>query len=108
MHKVIGRGIVVGDYQYRPDLQDEEYEYGHVREVNWTHNGEWEHPGQAVMKALTDITPYTDYVEKLNALFVDETEDVEEVETTYQIYNVSTTKRIIAGCKRQRLCRGSI
>ena len=88
MHKVIGRGIVVGDYQYRPDLQDEEYEYGHVREVNWTHNGEWEHPGQAVMKALTDITPYTDYVEKLNALFVDEAEDVEEVETTYPPYDV--------------------
>ena len=88
MHKVIGRGIVVGDYQYRPDLQDEEYEYGHVREVDWTHNGEWEHPGQAVMKALTDITPYTDYVEKLNALFVDEAEDVEEVETTYPPYDV--------------------
>lgn len=88
MHKVIGRGVVIGDYQYRPDLQDEEYEYGHVREVDWTHKGEWEHPGQAVMKALTDITPYTDYVEKLNALFVDEAEDVEEVETTYPPYDV--------------------
>lgn len=88
MHKVIGRGIVTGDYQYRPDLQDEEYEYGHIREVEWTHKGEWEHPGQAVMKALTDITPYTDYVEKLNALFADEAEDIEEAETAYPPYDV--------------------
>lgn len=88
MHKVIGRGIVLGDYQYRPDLDDEEYEYGNIRSVEWTHNGEWEHPGQAVMKALTDITSYTDYVEKLNALFVEEAEDIEEVETTYPPYDV--------------------
>lgn len=88
MHKVIGRGIVTGEYQYRPDLQDEDHEYGHVRAVEWTHKGEWDHPGQAVMKALTDITPYTDYVEKLNALFADDTEDTEEVETTYPPYDV--------------------
>ena len=88
MHKVIGRGVVTGEYQYRPELQDEDYEYGHVRTVDWTHKGEWEHPGQAVMKALTDITPYTDYVEKLNALFADEVEGVEEVETTYPPYDV--------------------
>ncbi len=88
MYKVIGRGIVTGDYEYRPDLEDEEYEYGHVRSVDWTHNGEWDHPGQAVMKTLTDITSYTDYVEKLNALFADDIEDIEEVETTYPPYDV--------------------
>ena len=88
MHKVIGRGIVVGEYQYRPDFEDEEYEYGNTRAVDWTHKGEWQHPGQAVMKTLTDITSYTDYVEKLNALFADEGEDVEEVETAYPHYDV--------------------
>lgn len=88
MYKVIGRGVVTGDYEYRPDLEDEEYEYGHVRSVDWTHNGEWDHPGQAVMKTLTDITSYTDYVEKLNALFADDIEDIEEVETTYPPYDV--------------------
>ena len=88
MYKVIGRGVVTGDYEYRPDLEDEEYEYGHVRNVDWTHNGEWEHPGQAVMKTLTDITSYTDYVEKLNALFADDIEDVQEIETTYPPYDV--------------------
>ena len=49
--------------------------YKNVRKVNWTHKGEWQHPGQAVMKTLTDITAYTDYVEQLNALFESETED---------------------------------
>ena len=88
MYKIVGRGVVTGEYQYRPDLEDDEYEYGHVRTVNWTHNGEWEHPGQAVMKTLTDITPYTEYVEKLNTLFADDVEDAEEVETTYPPYDV--------------------
>lgn len=88
MYKVIGRGVVSGEYEYRPDLEDEEYEYGHVRAVDWTHNGEWDHPGQAVMKTLTDITSYTDYVEKLNALFAEDIEDIEEIETTYPPYDV--------------------
>lgn len=52
-----------------------------------THKGEWPHPGQAVMKTLTDITPYTDYVKKLDDLFEDESEeDVEEVEKSYPVY----------------------
>lgn len=88
MYKVIGRGVVSGEYQYKPELEDEEYEYGHIRTVDWTHNGEWEHPGQAVMKTLTDITQYTEYVAKLNALFEDETaEEVEETEIQYSTYS---------------------
>lgn len=84
MYKVIGRGVVTGDYYFhQPDS-----EYPHRRSVKWTHNGEWPHPsGQAAMKTLTDITPYTDYVEKLNALFVSETvEDVEEQVVTFPEY----------------------
>lgn len=39
------------------------------------------------MKTLTDITPYTDYVKKLDDLFEDESEeDVEEVEKSYPVY----------------------
>ena len=45
------------------------------------------HPGQAVMKTLTDITAYTEYVEKLNALFENEAEDdVEEATKNYPVY----------------------
>lgn len=86
MYKVIGRGVVTSDYQYNPEYEDEEY--CNIRAVNWTHNGEWDHPGQAVMKTLTDITSYTDYVEKLNSLFMDDVADVEEIETTYPPYDV--------------------
>lgn len=84
MHQLVGRGIVTADYEFNSDRTDE---YKNIRQVNWTHKGEWPHPGQAVMKTLTDITSYTDYVEKLNALFEDELEeDVEEVEKSYPVY----------------------
>ena len=74
----------MSDYEY-DDTRDDEYK--NIRQVDWTHNGEWPHPGQAVMKTLTDITSYTDYVEKLNSLFEDETEeDAEDVEKTYPSY----------------------
>lgn len=84
MHQIIGRGVVMSDYEYDNTRDDE---YKNIRQVDWTHNGEWSHPGQAVMKTLTDITSYTDYVEKLNSLFEDETEeDAEDVEKTYPPY----------------------
>lgn len=84
MHQIIGRGVVMSDYEYDNTRDDK---YKNIRQVDWTHNGEWPHPGQAVMKTLTDITSYTDYVEKLNSLFEDETEeDAEDVEKTYPPY----------------------
>lgn len=84
MYQLVGRGVVTSDYKYDTERNDE---YGNTRKVNWTNKGEWEHPGQAVMKTLTDITAYSDYVEKLNALFEDEsTEDMEEVTKNYPVY----------------------
>ena len=84
MYQLVGRGVVTSDYEYDTERNDE---YGNTRKVNWTNKGEWEHPGQAVMKTLTDITAYSDYVEKLNALFEDEsTEDMEEVTKNYPVY----------------------
>ena len=81
---VIGRGIVASGYEF----DDSREENRNVRKVNWTHKGEWPHPGQAVMKTLTDITAYTDYVDKLNALFEsDEIDDVEAEEVTYPTYS---------------------
>lgn len=83
---IIGRGIVESEYIYDPNYSDE---YVNIRKVKWTHKGVWEHPGKAIKKILTDITPYTDYVEKLNALFADESEeDDAAIETTYPLYDV--------------------
>lgn len=84
MHLIVGRGIVESDYEYVPSRSY----YKNVRKVKWTHKGEWQAPSQAPMKALTDITPYTDYVEKLNALFeTGLTDDIEEQEITYPPYD---------------------
>lgn len=84
MYQLVGRGIVASDYEYDDERTDE---YGNIRRVNWTHNGEWSHPGQAVMKTLTDVTSYTEYVEKLNALFENDTEDdIEEAAKNYPVY----------------------
>lgn len=81
LHRIIGRGIVTGDYFYNETAA----EYPHRRKVNWTHKGDWQHPdGQAAMKTLTDVTPYSDYVEKLCSLFVSETE--EDVEVQEEIF----------------------
>ncbi|NLL96974.1 MAG: AAA domain-containing protein [Clostridiaceae bacterium] len=84
MYQLVGRGVVVSDYVYDEKRSDG---YRHIRRVDWTHNGEWSHPGQAVMKTLTDITAYTEYVEKLKAIFEDQSEeDVEEEERSYPLY----------------------
>jgi 5-methylcytosine-specific restriction protein B len=86
MHKIIGRGVVKSDYYFDNSSVGG---YKHVRKVEWTHKGLWEHPGQAAQKTLTDITRYTDYVKKLNALFEedDDIDDVEEKEVLYPAYS---------------------
>ena len=82
---VIGRGVVESDYIFDDSGEDE---YNNIRKVKWTDIGEWEHPGQAAMKTLTDITQYTEYVEKLNAMFdtEDDDDDIEVDETPLNTY----------------------
>ena len=85
---VLGRGVVASDFIY-DEKKPTDFKY--YRQVNWTHKGEWEHPGKAVTKTLTDITRYTDYIARLEALFVDEDADqnavpVEEPEVVYDSY----------------------
>ena len=73
MSKIIGRGIVESDYMFNNNLTD----FKHIRKVKWTDVGEWDAIGKNAMKTLTNITPYPDYVEKLNQLF-DRTDKAEE------------------------------
>ena len=85
MHTILGRGVVVSAYEYDENMADG---YNNIRRIQWTHKGEWPHPGQAVMKTLTDITAYTEYVEKLKALFeTSDTEDDKEEEIIYPPYS---------------------
>lgn len=86
MTAIIGRGIVVSDYVF----DEGRSEYKHIRKVNWSQKGEWEHPGQAVMKTLTDITQYTEYVEDLEELLRsgDEITEIDDaLEITYPDYS---------------------
>ena len=80
LYQLVGRGIVTSDYEYDPSYEDG---YPNIRHVNWTDYGEWEHPGQVVQKTLTDITQYTDYVQKLEALFIKDNEDEDEPEAQF-------------------------
>ena len=86
MHSLIGRGVVTSEYIY----DTEDAEYPNIRKINWTHNEEKPHPGQAVTKTLTDITAYTDYVAKLNALYEGgaDDDDVEPEEKEFPEYSV--------------------
>lgn len=72
---VIGRGIVESEYIFDAARSENK----HIRKIQWLQKGTWDHPGQAALKTLTDITPYTDYVQKLLALFASETSDIEVI-----------------------------
>ncbi len=83
---VIGRGVISSDFIY-DDTKPEDFKY--YRKIEWTHKGQWEHPGNAVTKTLTDITQYTDYVRKLKEMFVDEGMpdiNMDEAEVSYDTY----------------------
>lgn len=85
MHKIIGKGIVISDYIY----DDSRDTYKHIRKVEWQNKGEWELKKQAVMKTLTNITPYSDYVQELLDLVVEETQEniSEQKEIKYPLYS---------------------
>ncbi len=58
----VGWGVVTSDYYFDNTQQ----EYKHRRKVEWKNRGEWNvDDGTIVLKTLTDITKYPDYVEKL-------------------------------------------
>lgn len=65
VNSIVGRGVVTSDYKY----DDSRNTYKSIREVNWTHNGDWNSPSDNVKKTLTDITKYTEYVNELESIF---------------------------------------
>lgn len=81
---ILGRGIVVSDYEYDADRTDE---YANVRKINWTDRGEWTISNQFPQKTLTDITPYGDLVQKIKDLFENDENTDDEQEVTYPEYS---------------------
>jgi 5-methylcytosine-specific restriction protein B len=87
MRQIIGKGIVTSDYFYDPSIGEE---YPNLRKVRWTHNcanDPKEYPGNVAVKTLTDITSYTDTIEKLLAQFADGEDDSDISETIYPPYD---------------------
>ena len=64
--KIIGRGVVTGEYHFESDAS----EYPNIRQVSWENVGEWDADHQLVQKTLTDITKYPDFVKRLNQLTI--------------------------------------
>lgn len=82
--KLLGRGIVESGYSFDENVEDE---FKNIRKVNWTHKGIWELPDKAAPKTLTDITSFTEYVDKINSIFEDVSdEDIDEEQKTYPRY----------------------
>lgn len=63
--KIVGRGIVKGSYEYDASLG----RFPNIRAVEWTHVGEWDAPHDSVLKTLTDISKYPNYVANMEKLF---------------------------------------
>ena len=61
---IVGRGVVESEYYY----DDKRHEYRSLRKVRWTEIGNWETQQFQAMKALTEITQYSDYVKRLTIL----------------------------------------
>jgi 5-methylcytosine-specific restriction protein B len=84
--EIIGRGIVESNYIFMPERE----EHKHIRKVKWTHRVNCANPKNAAMKALTDITNYTDYVQNLELLIAGDG-DIEEIEPekeiVYEVYS---------------------
>ena len=81
MSKIIGRGVVESDYYFDDNYSD----FKHVRKVRWTHIGEWITDDKHAMKTLTNVTQYTDYVERLNKL-IEGKESPKPIESTDKQY----------------------
>ncbi|MCL1826684.1 MAG: AAA family ATPase, partial [Candidatus Cloacimonetes bacterium] len=71
--EILGRGIVTSDYIYDAARS----EFRHMRRVNWTHKGNWDHPGLSTTSLLSDITLNKEYIFKLESLFMGDSEFTE-------------------------------
>lgn len=69
----LGYGVVTSDYFF----DDSRTEYKSCRKIDWKKKGVWtEDQGKIVLKTLTDITKYPDYVERLKQLIGIEQDEV--------------------------------
>lgn len=68
---IIGRGTVESEYYF----DDSVSEFPHCRRVNWTDNGKWKNVFPPVLKTLTDVTRFTELVEKAEEMILENRPD---------------------------------
>lgn len=74
--KYLGYGFVTSDYIF----DNQRSEHKHIRKVNWVKKGEWEVKGNLPLKTLTNITPYSEMVNRIkNKLGFDSEEKTNNV-----------------------------
>ena len=84
MHGIIGRGVVTSDFRFDEDIDSE---YRNIRDVEWTHTGNWIVSNNHPVKSLTDITSKVNDVNRIKSLFEDDLEeDEDETVLTYPKY----------------------
>lgn len=60
--KILGRGVVVGEYEYNPSAPS----YRSIKKVKWDSVGEWNVQSKLVQKTLTDVTDFPDLIRTIN------------------------------------------
>ena len=65
---ILGMGTVESEYCY----DESRGEYPHYRRVNWTDKGLWKNDSAFAMKTLTDVTRYTEFVEKTTSKVIED------------------------------------
>lgn len=73
--QILGRGIVLSDYEYDDSLAD----YPNIRKIEWTHKGSWKYEANFATKVLTDVTAWPDFVEQIESMVLENKPDMEEV-----------------------------
>lgn len=68
---IIGRGTVESEYYF----DDSVSEFPHCRKVDWTDNGKWRNVFPPVLKTLTDVTRFTELVEKAEEMIFENRPD---------------------------------
>ena len=85
INKIIGRGVVEGDYRYDETLST----YRHIRKVKWTHDGDWNYSiHKLVQKTLTDISKYPEFVKAMEERHIKYNETLEYIAAEEQKGNV--------------------
>jgi 5-methylcytosine-specific restriction enzyme B len=86
INEYLGYGVVTSEYYF----DNSKTEYKHLHKVDWKKKGSWpEEVHQIVLKTLTDITKYTEYVDRLKRLIGIDQEAVIPMSVNYWWLNAN-------------------